>query len=165
MARGATTTEMTSDVETEDFEDAPEDGDVSDDTEIPGNPADLDLDSWDEDRKEEYGRKYQDYNLLGHQAYMQRSRRRKRRPHQRPAAEEVEVDIEVEANGDNIGEEPAPIRVQKLPCAPTAAEIAAHKITHLPHRDWCPVYKQGAAKTDTGGRKPMRARRKRACTR
>ena len=36
----------------------------------------------------------------------------------------------------------------RIPVMPTAEEIAAHKCTHLPHRDWCEVCVQARARED-----------------
>ena len=85
---------------------------------------------------------------------MQKSRDRRRPPPQR-VAEEAQADDEVEAKDKKADgyEDQAPIRIQKTPGVPTAAEVAAHKITHLPHRDWCPICVQARSREDKHFRK------------
>ena len=75
------------------------DDDSALDTDIPGNPDDLDLDSMDDEEKEAYRQKYRDYRAMGHRAYMERSRRRKRqgRQEQRRPREDDREDEDVEA--------------------------------------------------------------------
>eukprot|EP00975_Prorocentrum_lima_P068655 12921896-Prorocentrum_lima.AAC.1 len=49
-----------------------------------------------------------------------------------------EVGDETRAAKVDIGEARA-VHYRKTPRAPTAEEIAAHYVSHIPHRDWCPV--------------------------
>ena len=115
-----------------------EDGYLSNgELDIPWNPDHMDFDT--PEQKAEYHKKYDKYH-----------RRRCRDGNQAPPDRlaRAQGDDEVNEGQEPAGREQAPIRMPRKPAKPTAEEIAAHKCTHFPHRDWCEVCAQAIARED-----------------
>ena len=122
-----------------------EDGYLSNgEPDIPGNPEHMDFDT--PEQRAAYQKNFDKYNR-------RRCRDGNQAPPERPAQTHDDDDDDDDDDDVNTGQEPAgreqaPIRMPRIPVQPTAEDIAAHKCTHLPHRDWCEVCVQARARED-----------------
>ena len=64
---------------------------------------------------------------------------------QRDGEEPAKEDEELEEPEQEQEEEGETIRMVKDPGTPTAAERAAHEVTHIPYRAWCNACARGRA--------------------